>query len=492
MEDEFLNVAWQENKSSIIKVMGVGGGGGNAVTYMYQQGIHNVNFVICNTDAQALDASSVPVKIRMGDLGAGGDPELGCKAAMDSLDKIREVLDTGTKMVFLTAGMGGGTGTGATPVIARVAKELGILTVAIVTVPFEFEGPQRIEQAKQGINELKDHVDSLLIIKNEKLREMYGDLSMTEAFSKADNVLTMAAKGIAELVTLPGMINVDFRDVNSTMAGGGITVMGSAAESGENRARKAVEAALNSPLLNNSDISGARRILLNIRSGVGKNEIKMDEVSEITNYIIRSSNKPSMIWGVGKDDSLGDAVSVTIVATDFSNASFLGPEMTYLQPVVIYEPLGTPDLVGKSETPADNNGPQKVVLVPDKSLVAETTPDKPKQPQPVFQTEYFVREVQGTPPTKPPLKTNFTYAEPVASADIDQFERTRTVPLVVDENVNIDELENIPALVRKQVKLENQLSGTEKEVSKYMLSTDKKENTVRLRDNNSYLYDVVD
>jgi cell division protein FtsZ len=212
MNIDELPIQWQENKSSIIKVVGVGGGGGNAVTHMYRQGIHNVNFVICNTDAQALDASPVPVKIRIGDLGAGGDPELGRIAAMEALDKIREVLDTGTKMVFLTAGMGGGTGTGATPVIARVAKDLGILTVAIVTMPFAFEGPQRIAQAKEGINELKDFVDSLLIINNEKLREMYGDLTVIDAFEKADNVLTMAARGIAELITLPGIINVDFKD----------------------------------------------------------------------------------------------------------------------------------------------------------------------------------------------------------------------------------------------------------------------------------------
>jgi len=330
MNIEELPIQWEEHKSSIIKVLGVGGGGGNAVSYMYQQGIHNVNFVICDTDAQALNASPVPVKISMGVLGAGGDPKLGRMAAMKALDKIREVLDTGTKMVFLTAGMGGGTGTGATPVIARLAKELGILTVAIVTMPFNFEGPVRIEQAKQGIYELKDHVDSFLVIKNEKLREMYGGLSLFEAFSNADNVLTMAAKGIAELITLAGNINVDFQDVNTTMTGGGITVMGSAAASGENRARKAVEAALRSPLLNNSDISGARRILLHIRSGTGKNEIKMEETTEITNYITRLTNKPSMIWGVGRDESLGEAVSVTIVATDFSKPRYFGKDMIYL------------------------------------------------------------------------------------------------------------------------------------------------------------------
>jgi len=485
MEYEFIDVAWQEHKSSIIKVVGVGGGGGNAVSYMYQQGIHNVNFVICNTDAQALDASPVPVKIRMGDLGAGGDPELGRIAAMDAIDKIREVLDTGTKMVFLTAGMGGGTGTGATPVIARLAKELGILTVAIVTMPFNFEGPLRIEQAKQGINELKDHVDSLLVIKNEKLREMFGDLSVIDAFSKADNVLTMAAKGIAELITLPGIINVDFKDVNSTMAKGGITVMGSAAVSGENRARKAVEDALNSPLLNNSDVTGARRILLNIRSGTGKNVIKMDEVTEITNYITRSSNKASMIWGVGVDETLGEAVSVTIVATDFENTSFLDPEMVYL---TLGPHTGTPrpDPKNKDKPPVEKD---KIVYDPDDLLGGrEVKPEKAKQSQTVVLDTCFLRETQVATVTQRKIK--FDYADTATDVAVEPVERIRTIPFVFDENLDIDELENTPAVVRKQMRLDNQLSGIEKEVSKYTLDT--KDNTPRLRENNPYIHDVVD
>ena len=480
MEDEILNVAWQENRSSIIKVMGVGGGGSNAVSHMYRQGIHNVNFVICNTDAQALDASPVPVKIRMGDLGAGGDPELGRIAATDSIDKIREVLDTGTKMVFLTAGMGGGTGTGATPVIARVAKELDILTVAIVTMPFGFEGPQRIEQAKEGIYQLKDYVDSLLIINNERLREMYGDLTITEAFEKADNVLTMAARGIAELITLPGIINVDFKDVNSTMAGGGITVMGSAAESGENRARKAVEAALNSPLLNTTDISGARRMLLNIRSGTGKNQIKMDEVSEITNFVTRSTNKPSMIWGVGIDEALGDAVSVTIVATHFSNASFFTPDWVGI-PFTPYDPLP----IGFTPKPT---GTVKVVLGWEDDISDSKTFEKPDQPQPVVQEKYFIRETS----VATPAKFDCNYPDSVADVAVRPAERTRTIPFVADENMNIDVLDSIPAINRKQALLDNHLPGTEKELSKYTLATDKKDNMPRIRDNNAYLHDVVD
>ena len=472
MEDDFLNIAWQENKSSIIKVMGVGGGGGNAVTYMYQQGIHNVNFVICNTDAQALAKSPVPVKIRLGKgktegLGAGNKPDVGREAALDSLDEIREVLETGTKMVFVTAGMGGGTGTGAAPVIARIAKELGILTVAIVTIPFNFEGVLRRKQALEGVDELRSHVDSLLVINNEKLREMYGDLTITNAFSKADNVLTMAAKGIAELITLPGTVNVDFADVSKIMTGGGITVMGSATASGDNRALEAVEAALNSPLLNNNDITGARRILLNITSGTGDNEVTMDELSIITDFVTRKSKNDEMIWGTGNDESLGNAVCVTIVATDFQNKCFVDPSLE-----ITNKPKPDRTIVQLE----NGNGTGKIPFdIPSAnkqfggSMIFEVR-DKPASNQTEFRwnPSDIATDVAGEPECT-----------------------TRIIPLVVDENANIDELENTPAYIRKKKNLDNQLPGTEKEVSKYTLNSDK-ENTIRLRDNNSYLYDVVD
>ena len=472
MEDDMITIAWQENKSSIIKVVGVGGGGGNAVTYMYRQGIHNVNFVICNTDAQALAKSAVPVKIQLGKsktegLGAGNKPKVGREAAMDSLDEIREVLDTGTKMVFVTAGMGGGTGTGAAPVIARIAKEMGILTVAIVTIPFRFEGTQRYHQALEGINELKEHVDSLLVINNEKLREMYGDLTLSNAFSKADNVLTMAAKGIAELITLPGQVNVDFADVSTIMTGGGITVMGSATAAGASRAREAVEAALNSPLLNNNDITGARRILLNITSGTGENEVTMDELGEITDFVTHSAKNASMIWGTGNDDSLGDAVCVTVVATDFQNTQFVDLM------------LDTANKTGikKVEVQLNRNN--------DKFDKAALNPGV--QPAGIHQDKYFVRDRQVSVQTE--IKWDFAETETALATEF--AEHARPVPSILDENADIDELENIPAYIRKKIKIENQLSGTEKEVSKYTLSSDK-ENTVRLRDNNSYLYDRVD
>ena len=460
------SIVWPESRSSIIKVVGVGGGGGNAVTYMYQQGIHNVNFVICNTDTQALEKSPVPVKIQLGPgLGAGNIPEVGRDAALDSLDEIREVLDTGTKMVFITAGMGGGTGTGATPVIARIAKELGILTVAIVTIPFLFEGEQRHKQAIEGINELRDHVDSLLIINNEKLREMYGNLKIKDAFSKADNVLTMAAKGIAELITLPGDVNVDFADVSTIMTGGGITVMGSATMSGANRAREAVEAALNSPLLNNNDITGARRILLNITSGTGENEVTMDELMEITDFVTRSAKGASMIWGTGNDDSLGDAVCVTIVATDFLNTCFVAPTLEIIR----------------------NPAPREEVILNEPETAIPGIHVKPSgNTQHAGSTTYEVREKQ----TSSQKEIQWNTVEP-ATTTAEPIERMQAIPPMVDENVSIDELENTPAVVRKKIKLENQLSGTESEVSKYTLSSDN-ENNIRLRDNNSYLYDVVD
>ncbi len=324
-----MNFDLPPERSSIIKVIGVGGGGSNAVNHMYKKGIQDVNFVVCNTDAQALHNSPVAVKLQLGDAltegrGAGSKAEIGREAAMESLDRIKEVISSNTNMVFITAGMGGGTGTGAAPVIARAAKEMGILTVAIVTIPFRFEGPERINQAIEGINELKDHVDSLLVINNEKLREIYGNLKVSNAFEKADDVLAIAAKGIAEIITVHGYINVDFADVQTVMFNSGVAIMGSATASGENRAEQAIAAALTSPLLNNNDITGARSVLLNITSGT--EEITMDEISEITDYVVSAASRDTtLIWGMGNDESLGEQISVTIIATGFKMNSI--PEL---------------------------------------------------------------------------------------------------------------------------------------------------------------------
>ncbi|MCT4603190.1 MAG: cell division protein FtsZ [Marinifilum sp.] len=323
MAEDLIDFSLPENESSIIKVIGVGGGGGNAVNYMFRQGIKDVDFVICNTDAQALENSEIPVKIQLGESltegrGAGNKPERGAQSAIENLDDVNEVLQDNTKMVFITAGMGGGTGTGAAPVIAKAAKEQGILTVGIVTIPFRFEGRQRLNQAIEGINNLKENVDSLLVINNEKLSEIYGDLKLSTAFAKADDVLATAAKGIAEIITLHGYINVDFEDVKTVMTDSGVAVMGSASAEGEDRAVNAIREALTSPLLNSNDVRGARNILLNISSG--EEEVTMDEVGEITDYVQEAvGDSASIIWGTGQDLALGKKVSVTIIATGFEN-----------------------------------------------------------------------------------------------------------------------------------------------------------------------------
>lgn len=311
-----------KHHKSIIKVIGVGGGGSNAVNHMYNQGIKDVEFIVCNTDAQSLKGSPIPNKLQLGvnlteGLGAGANPEVGKNAALESKEDIRELLSNDTKMVFITAGMGGGTGTGAAPVIARVAKELEILTVGIVTAPFAFEGPKKMRQAEQGIKELKESCDTVLVILNDNLREVYGNLSITQAFSQADNVLLTAAKGIAEIITVEGYVNVDFEDVKTTMKDSGAAIMGSAQTEGENRALKAAEKAISSPLLDNKDITGAQKILLSIISGE-EAELQMDELSEITNYIQeKAGDDAQMIFGHGNDPDLGDGIRVTVIATGF-------------------------------------------------------------------------------------------------------------------------------------------------------------------------------
>src|SRR5690554_5195359 len=310
-----------KDQSSIIKVIGVGGGGSNAVNHMYKQGITGVDFMICNTDQQALDLSPVPNKIQLGATltegrGAGSNPEVGKNAAIENVDELKDILEKNTQMVFITAGMGGGTGTGAAPIIAQTSREMGILTVGIVTIPFTFEGRRRKLQADEGLAQLRDNVDTLLIICNDKLREMHGNLKISEAFSKADDILTVAAKGIAEIITVAGYINVDFEDVKTVMKDGGTAIMGSAAAEGESRATKAVSQALASPLLNDNDITGANYILLNITSG--DEEVSMDEIDEITEYIqAEAGNTADIIWGNGVDESLGNKISVTIIATGF-------------------------------------------------------------------------------------------------------------------------------------------------------------------------------
>ena len=325
MTEQLANFTFQESKNSEIKVIGVGGGGGNAVNFMFQQGIQDVDFVICNTDAQAMKASPVLNRVQLGaslteGRGAGNKPEVGREAALENIEDVKKALANNTKMVFITAGMGGGTGTGGAPVIAKACKEAGYLTVGIVTIPFRNEGKRRIKQAAEGIAELEDYVDSLLIINNERIREMYGDFSISEAFSKADNVLATAAKGIAEIITVHGHINVDFADVETVMRNSGLAIMGTGIAKGENRAEEALNLALNSPLLNNNDIRGAKNILLNITSGT--QEATLDEVGKITDFVQnRAGFDADLIWGNGKDEALGECLSVTIIATGFSRSA---------------------------------------------------------------------------------------------------------------------------------------------------------------------------
>ncbi|MGY6742156.1 MAG: cell division protein FtsZ [Cecembia sp.] len=345
-----------KNQKSIIKVIGVGGGGSNAVNHMYNQGIKDVEFVVVNTDAQALKSSPVPLRLQLGanlteGLGAGANPEKGKNAAIESKEDIRELLSGNTKMVFITAGMGGGTGTGAAPVIAKIAKDMDVLTVGIVTAPFIFEGRKKMQAAQQGIEALRENCDTVLVILNDKLREIYGNLAIRSAFAKADNVLTTAAKSIAEIITVHQDVNVDFEDVKTVMKDAGAAVMGSASEEGEGRAIKAAEKAIASPLLNNVDIKGAKKILLSIMSGE-EDELSMDELSEITEYIQeRAGDEADVIFGQGIDQDLGKAIRVTVIATGFEMDNLTGatPKKT------------VENKVEEEPAPVDNDSVKKVI-----------------------------------------------------------------------------------------------------------------------------------
>ncbi len=362
-----------KDQSSIIKVIGVGGGGSNAVNHMFKQGIKGVDFVVCNTDHQALDISPVPVKVQLGaslteGRGAGSIPDVGMNAAIENLDEIKEILANNTKMVFVTAGMGGGTGTGAAPVIARLAKEMGILTVGIVTVPFMFEGRKRRTQAEDGVERMREAVDTLLIINNDKLREIFGNLTLANAFENADDVLATAAKGIADVISVTGQINVDFNDVSTVMKDSGVAIMGSAHAEGEDRAHKAVSKALSSPLLNDNDIKGAKYVLLNIT--YGDKEVLMDEIMEITDYIQdEAGSTADVIWGHAKDEELGDKLSVTIIATGFNISPDTGlpqkqPEKVRLnleeeRPTMITTPI---------QSPVQDNSPKNKFIEEDEAV----------------------------------------------------------------------------------------------------------------------------
>ena len=515
-----------KDQSSIIKVIGVGGGGSNAVTHMYNQGITGVDFIICNTDQQALDMSPVPNKVQLGaslteGRGAGSIPEVGRNSAIESVDDLKELLSKGTQMVFITAGMGGGTGTGAAPVIAATAREMGILTVGIVTIPFTFEGRRRKQQADVGLNELRDNVDTLLIICNDRLREMYGNLKISEAFALADDVLTVAAKGIAEIITVAGYINVDFEDVRTVMQDGGTAIMGSANAEGENRATKAISQALASPLLNDNDINGAKYILLNITSG--GEEISMDEIDEITDYVQNETGySADLIWGNGRDESLGEKISVTIIATGFGTANTNG-ESSAGQTKRIVKTLEpeTPEVENTTDAPiapeqddsleprlkentSEEEEESQVSLefnlnpnVSEKDPLSEEPPSN-EEPQIIRHTLDDDTSNEDTPVVneneaddtsennKAPLPT-----EEQIRKSHERINRLKALSLKMKTPSGISDLENEPAYKRREIDLDDVPHSSESNVSRYTLGEDD-DNKTNLRENNSFLHDNVD
>ena len=532
-----------KDQSSIIKVIGVGGGGSNAVNHMYRQGIKGVDFIVCNTDHQALDISPVPVKIQLGQSltegrGAGSIPDVGKNAAIENLDDIKEILEKNTKMVFVTAGMGGGTGTGAAPVIAQAAKELGILTVGIVTVPFTFEGRKRRTQAEMGLDKMRDCVDTLLVINNDKLREKYGNLSLINAFEQADDVLAIAAKGIAEVISVTGQINVDFNDVNTVMKDSGVAIMGSSEADGEDRAIKCVESALASPLLNDNNIKGAKYVLLNIT--YGKNAVLMDEISEITDYIQEEAGSTAdVIWGHGYDENLEEKLCVTIIATGFKTSPNTGlpekePQKKKIdledssRPTMITQPIESPiepysDGTSDSESRKEDSEP---FVVKKFNLEDESEFTKPVT---IFSEELAEKkpeidnvELSSDGKIRFFLEDNLEDEEQSDSNEDQSWNQSvedeQTSSLnepSVEENkeltkqrldriqkesqkmkspLGISEMENEPAYKRRNIKLDEDFpKSDDSNVSRFSLGNqDENGNNSGLSDNNSFLHDNVD
>ncbi|PLW94426.1 MAG: cell division protein FtsZ, partial [Marinilabiliales bacterium] len=476
------------NQASIIKVFGIGGGGSNAVNHMYRQGIRGVDFLICNTDAQALENSPVPNKLQIGynlteGRGAGNMPDVGKEAAEESRKEIEEVLSKDTRMVFITAGMGGGTGTGAAPVIAEIAKEMDVLTVGIVTMPFSFEGRKRRQQAEIGIEAIRENVDSLLIINNDKVREFYGNLKLTEAFAKADDILSIAAKGISELITVTGYINVDFEDVKTVMKDSGVAIMGIGMAEGENRALTAVEDALNSPLLNDNEITGAKNILLYIASG--NDEITMDEVTEISDYIQDAAGESAeIIWGNGTDEALGDAISVTVVATNFN-----------AQP--IEEAQSTRIVELKEETHEEQMEEQEMTVIDRSQNTVVQPPELPKEPvrekitiklteetednvneqnmeTESFYSEHLNEEFEDMAEEQVmPREEEMPQPEEQENLQSKQQERIQSLKdynFKIQSPEDMEEMEQKPAYERRGVILKEEIPSDEKVVSRFTLS----------------------
>lgn len=512
-----------KGQSSIIKVIGVGGGGSNAVNHMYNQGIKDVDFVVCNTDCQALDVSPVPVKIQLGQSltegrGAGSIPEIGKNSAIENIEEIRDILSKNTKMVFVTAGMGGGTGTGAAPIIAKEAKEMGILTVGIVTIPFNFEGRKRRQQAEEGLDEMRKNVDTLVVINNERLREMYGNSSVSAAFAQADDVVKIAAKGIAEVISVTGAINVDFNDVNTVMKNSGVAIMGSAAAEGENRAIEAVKGALASPLLNDNDIAGAKHILLNIT--YGENEILMDEITDVTDYIQNEAGSTAeIIWGHAQDLSLGNNICVTLIATGFNTSSTpvtgleKAPERVVrkLEDEVKHEitsPLTTPvvnKLTEKEEdqpflkedTTVSEVATESISFDWEMSSASESTSFEVKTEEiEAKEDESVVRYTLEDEVELPLASLDETSAStPLSAEELQQksserMGRIREYTSKLKRPDGIIELEKEPAFKRRNIQLD-ETSSAESSISRFGLF-ENEEGKSDLKGNNSFLHDNVD
>ena len=473
-----------KDEKSIIKVIGVGGGGSNAVNHMHRQGIVGVDFAICNTDNQAMELSVVETKIQLGPSltegrGAGAKPTIGRQACLESIDSIKQFLEGGTKMLFVTAGMGGGTGTGAAPIIAQTAQEMDILTVGIVTLPFTFEGNKRTSHGLEGLDELKKNVDTLIIISNDKLRQIHGNLKLSEAFGKADDILSTAAKGIAEIITVPGYVNVDFEDVNTVMRGSGVAIMGVAMAEGEDRAKRAVDEALNSPLLEDNDIKGAQNILLNICSGT--KEVTMDEIFEITEFVQEEAGfGTNLIWGNCFDEGLGEKISITVIATGFEG------------------------MTAQKEAPAkskerivvDLDEGDSIPLSKDVFAIGHAEGEKAK----TFEFEDVRKTVEKY------QKGRYSYDEPYvkedpmprielekrrpAETESRRRENLRDLNTKLGNSQNLNDLENQPAYLRRKVKLEDINHSSEETRSRWSVSDDGDD--VRLDKGNSFLHDNVD
>lgn len=545
------------DNSSIIKVIGVGGGGSNAVNHMYKQGIKGVDFIVCNTDQQALDMSPVPLKIVLGasltkGRGAGSLPEVGRNAAIENIEEVKALLANNTEMVFITAGLGGGTGTGAAPIIAKAAKEMGILTVGIVTIPFGFEGKKRKAQADAGLEALKENVDTLLVISNDKLREIYGNLKVTEAFGHADDILATAAKGIADIITTTLQINTDINDVKTVMKESGVAIMGSAQASGEHRSLRAVEQAMASPLLNDSNIKGARYVLVNVTCG--EDEITMDEFGEITDYIQDAAGMTAeVIKGYGVDASLGDKVNVTIIATGFNSKADVGiqiekapakkvfslmdepkAETTVLPVAEVVTPKAEESIFNASEMTSyikEETKKEEVTpviediftpIVYEVEEVKEETNEMIEEPfmfteekaEPVFEVEeekqvtFEFDMLTNSIVSSDEPKIN-SFSEPVIESKEentiiskvqndeqlkkaqDRVAKLKELSFKLKSPNGLSELENEPAYKRRNVNLDSTPHSSESQVSRYTLSEgdDKK---VEIKPNNSFLHDNVD